>query len=133
MPLVVHPVYMFSTAGKAAGRGHVSAQTGTVRVRGADHRLPVVRVLQREPRAGCRERERGRSDQQAAVADGQGNVGRAGVVPGSKGRAAEARLPGDRGVRRLDSRPGPNCPQPSAGADPFIVSRRRTRAFVSYR
>lgn len=124
---------MFSIAGEAAGRGHVSAQTRTVRVRGAGHRLPVVRVLQREPRAGRRERKRGRSDQQTAVADGQGDAGRAGVVPGRQGRAAEARLPGDRGVRRLHNRPGPNRPQPSAGADPRIVGRRRTRAFVSYR
>lgn len=124
---------MFLAAGEAAGRGHVSAQTRTVRARGADHRLPVVCVLQREPCAGRRERKRGRSDQQAAVTDGQGDAGRAGVVPGRQGRAAEARLPGDRGVRRLDRRPGPNRPQPSAGADPRIVGRRRTRAFVSYR
>lgn len=117
-------------SGQTFGRGLVSTKVGAVRARGHGDRLPVVRVLQREPREGRRERERGRPNQQTETADRQSHSGGVGVVQGRQRRPAETRLPGDRGLRRFDGGPGPDSPQSPADADPRFVGQRRERTFL---
>lgn len=126
-------VFPSCRAGETNGHGRVQAKVGAVRAGGFGHRLPVVRVLQREPRAWRRERERRGPDQQAAAADRKGHVGGAGVVPGRERRAQEARLPGNRRVRRLDGGLGSGAAQSSVGVDPRVAGRRRAATFVPHR